>query len=148
MTAASLRLYARLQSAAHLVKKAADRALIDAADVTTAQAAVLAVVAAEEKAAATGPTQKTVAGALALNESAMTAMVARLTALRYLKRERDPDDRRAWRLSLTPQGETAIARIRKPFGDINAQIETALGTDNLEGFAAGLSELSQTFGEG
>ena len=97
MTAASLRLYARLQSAAHLVKKAADRALIDAAGVTTAQAAVLAVVAAAEKSDATGPTQKTVAAALALNESAMTAMVSRLIVLHYLKRERNRDDRRAWR---------------------------------------------------
>lgn len=147
MTAASLRLYARLQSAAHLVKKAADRALIDAAGVTAAQAAVLAVVASEETPAATGPTQKTVADALGLNESAMTAMVSRLTALDYLKREKDRRDRRAWRLSLTRRGRTAIARIREPFGEINAQIETALGADSLEGFAAGLSALSETFGE-
>lgn len=142
MTAAKLRLYARLQSAAHLMKKAADRALMDAAGVTTAQAAVLAIVAGEKK-----PAQKVVADKLGLNESAVTAMANRLIALNYLKREKDPDDRRAWRLILTREGKTAITRIKDPFGEINAQIESALGTDNLEAFADSLSALTKTFKE-
>lgn len=140
MTAASLRLYARLQSAAHKMKKAADRALIDAAGVTTAQAAVLAIVASAKK-----PTQKTIADTLGLNESAVTAMANRLIALNYLIREKDPDDRRAWRLALTPQGKTAMKRIKEPFSQINTQIEDALGADNLDGFAQGLNALNDTF---
>lgn len=144
-TAARLRLYARLQSAAHLVKKAADRALLDAAGVTTAQAAVLAVVAGERAEGAQGPTQKTVAAALGLNESAVTAMTNRLIALGYLAREKDPQDRRAWRLALTADGEAAIERIREPFGAINAEMESALGAEHLEEFAGGLTSLGKTF---
>lgn len=145
MTAAKLRLYARLQSAAHLMKKTADRALMDAAGVTTAQAAVLAIVAREANADTVGPTQKLIAQQLGLNESAVTAMANRLITLNYLKREKDPQDRRAWRLALTRQGKTAIKRIREPFGEINTQIETALGADNLEEFAEGLSALGNAF---
>ena len=147
MTAASRRLYMRLQSAAHLVKKAADRALMEAAGVTTAQAAVLAVVAGESAAGAQGPTQKTVAAALSLNESAVTAMASRLIALNYLKRQKDRDDRRAWRLALTPEGKAAMARMKAPFAAINTQMENALGADNLQDFAEGLSALSKTFSE-
>lgn len=148
MTAASrLRLYSKLQSAAHGVRKAADRALLNAAGATTAQAAVLTVVAAGRNTEPNGPTQKTVADALDLNESAVTAMTAKLIALGYLTREKDPGDRRAWRLALTPQGEAALERIRTPFAGINAAMEDALGTDDLEALAGALERLAQAFRE-
>ena len=142
MTASSLRLYARLQSAAHALKKTADRALMDAAGVTTAQAAVLAVVAGAER-----PTQKTVADALGLNESAVTGMANRLIALDYLAREKDPDDRRAWLLRLTTQGEKALERIAEPFGRINARLDDALGAD-IDAFAASLNRIRDAFERG
>ena len=142
MTASSLRLYARLQGAAHALKKTADRALMDAAGVTTAQAAVLAVVDSAER-----PTQKTVADALGLNESAVTGMANRLTALGYLAREQDPDDRRARRLRLTTQGEKALKRIAEPFGRINGRLDDALGCD-LDAFAASLNRIRDAFERG
>lgn len=142
MTASSLRLYARLQSAAHALKKTADRALMDAAGVTTAQAAVLAVVDGAER-----PTQKTVADALGLNESAVTGMANRLTALGYLAREQDPDDRRARLLRLTTQGEKALKRIAAPFGRINGRLDDALGGD-LDAFAASLNRIRDAFERG
>ncbi len=158
MTAARLRLYAKLQTAAHAVKKAADRALLDAAGVTTAQAAVLAVVKAvatggrgdeggggDEDEDKRGPTQKAVAEALGLNESAVTAMANRLIALGYLTREKDARDGRARRLALTPAGEAAMHRIKAPFDEINAAIEDALGTDDLAGFANWLDALARAF---
>ena len=73
MSASKHRVYHRLQLAAHRLQKAADRAVMAAAGITTAQAAVLSIVAAD------GPvTQLSVARKLGLNESAMTAMIARL----------------------------------------------------------------------
>ena len=141
MTAASLRLYARLQGAAHALKKTADRALMDAAGVTTAQAAVLAVVAGAER-----PAQKTVADALGLNESAVTGMANRLIALGYLTRENDPDDRRARLLRLTAQGKKALKRIAEPFGRINARLDGTLGAD-LDAFAASLNRIRDAFDE-
>ena len=73
MSASKHRIYHRLQLAAHRLQKAADRAVMAAAGITTAQAAVLSIVAAD------GPvSQRNVARKLGLNESAMTAMIARL----------------------------------------------------------------------
>ena len=71
MSASKHRVYHRLQLVAHRLQKAADRTVMAAAGITTAQAAVLSIVAAD------GPvTQRSVARKLGLNESAMTAMTA------------------------------------------------------------------------
>lgn len=126
MAASRLRLYANIQHSAHLLKKAADRELMTAAGVTTAQAAVMAVVAAEEQ-----PTQKAVAEALGLNESAMTAMIKRLIALGYIDRQTCANDGRARQLSLTLGGVTALEHIGEPFARINRRLEKALGVDGI-----------------
>ncbi|KAF0184579.1 MAG: MarR family transcriptional regulator [Alphaproteobacteria bacterium] len=141
-TAQKHRLYHRLQIAAHRAQKAADRAVLDAADITTAQAAVLAVVAANEPVA-----QRTVADQLGLNESAVTAMVARLMKLALLERERDEMDARAWRLSLSREGRHALRRIEKPFGGINEIMEAALSPEEIVQLAGILSRLAAAFGD-
>lgn len=138
MSAHSLRLYSKLQQTAHLMKKAADRALLDAAGVTTAQAAVMAVIAAEG-----AVTQKTAANALSLNESALTAMAARLIALGYVERARNPKDRRAWLLRLTPTGKNAMSRITAPFGAINKMIDETLDEDSVTNLAKSLGLLTK-----
>ncbi len=99
MSASKHRTYHRLQLAAHRIQKAADRVLLNAADVTTSQAAVLSIVAADRPV-----TQRIVAKQLGLNESALTAMISRLLALGMIERMRDEDDARAWRLKLTADG--------------------------------------------
>lgn len=141
MTAHRTRLYHRLQLAAHRVQKAADRAVMEAAGVTTAQAAVLTVTAAAEPV-----TQRVVADQLGLNESALTQMTARLMKLGLLARTRDKDDARAWLLSLTAEGRTALARIRAPFTRINTAMDKALGDEEAERLAEALTRIAKTFG--
>ena len=68
MSASKSRLYHRLQLAAHRLQKSADRAVLAAAEITTAQAAVLMLVAGGAN------SQREVATQLGLNESAVTAM--------------------------------------------------------------------------
>ena len=81
MSARKLRLYHTLQLVAHALQKVADREIGNCVDLTTAQAAVLSVLASGE-----GDTQRHVARALAVNESAVVAMVNRLLRLGYLTR--------------------------------------------------------------
>ena len=140
MAASDVRLYFRLQRAAHLMKKAADRALLEAAGLTTAQAAVLIVAGSVDR-----PTQRAVATALGLNESAVTAMAGRLIALDYLERTRCPADRRAWLLRPTETGRRALDRIAEPFGRINRRIDEALGADDVHALAAVLARLTKGF---
>lgn len=125
-TAGDVRLYMTLQKAAHALKKSADQALLDAADLTTAQAAVLVVVKANKQA-----TQRLLAEQLGLNESAVTAMARRLIARGLLTRTRCETDGRAWALSLSRQGEQALAAVTKPFDGINRKIDEALGPDDV-----------------
>ncbi len=139
-TAQKTRLYHRLQIAAHRAQKAADRKVLEAADITTAQAAVLAVVAANEPVA-----QRVVADQLGLNESAVTTMVGRLMKLALLHRERDETDARAWRLSLSSDGRQALKRIEKPFRTINETLETALSLEEIVQLGDMLARVSAAF---
>ena len=140
MNASKLRLYHRLQVAAHAVQKAADRVVSAAAQVTTAQAAVLTIVA-----AGNGVTQRDVAIALHLNESAVTAMVLRLVKLGLLERVRSQVDPRAWHLSLSKRGRTALAASRAAFASINGRIEGQFSQQEIAGFVEYLNRLTLTF---
>jgi DNA-binding MarR family transcriptional regulator len=140
MTPSELRIYHRLQMAAHRLQKAADRRVMAAAGVTTAQAAVLAIVKGQE-----GATQRSIARQLGLNESAMTAMVGRLSTLGLLVRTRDPVDGRTWNLELTAQGEAALAALGPAFGQINARISDALDPAALLTLSDALTRLTDAF---
>jgi DNA-binding MarR family transcriptional regulator len=140
MSAARLRIYHRLQLAAHRMQKSADRALLGAAHVTTAQAAVLSIAA-----AAGATTQREVARQLGINESAVTAMVVRLLEMGLLERSRDRADARAWQLALSKAGRSALQRVEASFAHVNATIEAVLDAHELEQLAASLARIGDAF---
>ena len=139
MSAAEHRVYFLLQIAAHRLRNEADRALLDTASVTTAQAAVLQLVASIAE-----PTQRKLADMLQQNESAMTAMVGRLTTAGLIVRAPHPTDGRAWILELTPRGEAAIEAGRPAFDAINTALDTAIGGPKTAGFARTLRAITDT----
>lgn len=141
MSAHRYRLYFRLQRTAHILKKAADRRLMEAAGITTAQAAALAVIAGERQ----GVSQKHVAETLGQNESAITAMVARLQKLGYAKRQRHPGDARAWVLRVTAKGKEALDAMTDPFRGVNRRLDKALGDNSAEEMAAMLDGIADAF---
>ncbi|MGD8325973.1 MAG: MarR family transcriptional regulator [Sphingomonadales bacterium] len=122
------------------MKKTADKKLMEAAGITTAQAAALAVIETHGRA-----TQKQVAQALSLNESAMTATVSRLKKLELIERSRREIDGRMWHLELTKKGKAALQAVEIPFDDINITIDSLLGKDALEDVALALKLLSDEF---
>lgn len=140
MSAKTTRLYHRLQIAAHRMQKAADRAVMTAAGVSTAQAAVLAIVARGAPIA-----QRAVADELGINESAVTAMSARLLKMGLLERERAADDARVWRLSLSAEGSAAMHKVEAAFTRINARIDDTLSEDEVSVLAERLVRLAGVF---
>ena len=138
MSASKSRLYHRLQLAAHRLQKTADRAVLAAAEITTAQAAVLMLV------AGGAVSQREVATQLGLNESAVTAMARRLLGMGLLERVRDEADARAWQLRLSDDGRTALKRIELPFKRINQTIETVLSPEEIAHFADYLRRIAAT----
>ena len=139
MSASKSRLYHRLQLAAHRLQKSADRAVLAAAEITTAQAAVLMLV------AGGAVSQREVATQLGLNESAVTAMARRLLGMGLLERVRDEADARAWQLRLSDDGRTALKRIELPFKRINQTIETVLSPEEIAHFADYLRRIAVAF---
>jgi len=139
MSASKSRLYHRLQLAAHRLQKSADRAVLAAAEITTAQAAVLMLV------AGGAVTQRDVAVQLGLNESAVTAMARRLLGMGLLERGRDEADARAWQLRLSDEGRAALKRIELPFKRINQTIETVLSPEEITHFADYLRRIAVAF---
>jgi DNA-binding MarR family transcriptional regulator len=142
MNASKLRLYHRLQVAAHAARKAADKVVSEAAGITTAQAAVLTIVAAGE-----GVTQRDVATALHLNESAVTAMATRLLNRGMLERVRSETDSRAWCLRLSSAGQAALRASRGSFASVNARIENEFSQREVQQLVDLLDRLTAAFAD-
>jgi DNA-binding MarR family transcriptional regulator len=132
-----LRLYHRLQTAAHELRRFADRVLADTG-LSTAQLAVIAVI------DATGPvSQRTVAEQLGLQESAITAMIDRLTRLDYVTRVPHATDGRIRLLHLTELGAATARRAASRFVEVNQALDEALGPEEVAGLAASLDRIRQ-----
>lgn len=135
-----LRLYHRLQIAAHRMKKAADLRLQQRVGISTAQAAVLTVVAERE-----AVSQRQLAETLDLNESGITAMVGRLTKLGLLQRRCSASDGRVRQLSLTPAGKEKLRESARELRHINRVIEGALAPEEQVALAGALERLGRAF---
>lgn len=140
MSASKLRLYWRLQLAAHFMKKRADKELLSKSQITTAQIGVLTVIA-----SGSDVSQKAVATALGLNESAVTAMVKRLTRMGLVERRQSEIDGRAKILELTDAGQQVTQTTHPPFKEINKRIEAALTDEEIDNLADYLTKLTNAF---
>ena len=140
MSASKHRIYFLLQRAAHRLKTEADSALTEAGGLTTAQAAVMSIIATE------GPvSQKHIADTLAQRESAITAMASRLLRSGYITKERSPKDARAWELQATEIGQLAMAKMHMPFNEINAKLDAAIDAAEMDKFAENLATVIDKF---
>ncbi len=143
MSAHEERLYFLLQVAAHRLKTEADNVLMDVAGLTTAQVAVLNLIASP-----TQVRQRDLARRLKQNESAITAMITRLTKADLVARRRSDTDARTWLLELTDNGKKTLKRAEKPFRDINARLDEALGTKATADMAKHLAAITEEFSKG
>lgn len=130
------RIYSRLQIAAQLYRKVADRQLVETAGLTAPQLGVLTRVG-----AAKALNQTSLARDLRLNDSAITAMVRRLIGMGMLEKTRSESDSRAFVLKLTEQGQSAIDRaVNHPIA-INRRIEQEFGAEALLQFTEKLNRI-------
>lgn len=140
MTAHKERLYFRLQVAAHRLKTEADKALFETAGLSTTQVAVLSLIN-----SAKNLKQRDLARQLKQNESAITAMVARLMKAELVTRRRSDTDARTWILELTDKGKKTLKRAEKPFTEINARLDSALGKKGAKDLAKQLDLIAESF---
>ncbi|WP_329289172.1 MarR family winged helix-turn-helix transcriptional regulator [Streptomyces pseudovenezuelae] len=131
------RLYFLLQRAAHRLRTAADRRCLAAAGVTTAQLGALFAVRDEP-----GITQQRLARTLGLRESAVTALVGRLTAAGLVSKSAHPHEHRAVVLELTVPGADALRAAQPEIDRFNAELREALGDDGFAGAATAMHRLA------
>ena len=134
--AQQFRIYFLLQRAAHRLKKSADRSLMNSGGITTAQAAVLAVLAKDKQVR-----QRDIAAALGLRESAITAMTRRLIEAGLISKRRSRADARAYDLSLSDKGRSALSSIEESFLDTNQIIDECFRDEDIEALASSLKRL-------
>lgn len=136
MTASKHKMYFLLQRVAHGLKKKADPAMMEAGGMSTAQAAVMALIASED-----GVSQRYLADRLMRRESAIATMANRLLKAGYITRTRSDLDRRAWVLKATPKGLAALDAVGSPFSAINAILDKAFQPQDFERFAGSLQAI-------
>lgn len=76
---------------------------------------------------ADGQTAADIGTALMIDSATIVGVIDRLEAMKLLLREDDPDDRRIYRLLLTPQGMTALPAMQAGMNELNAEIDAKLG---------------------
>ncbi|MFJ4933781.1 MarR family winged helix-turn-helix transcriptional regulator [Streptomyces pseudovenezuelae] len=108
-----------------------------AAGVTTAQLGALFAVRDEP-----GITQQRLARALGLRESAVTALVGRLTAAGLVSKSAHPREHRAVVLELTVPGADALRAAQPEIDRFNADLREALGDDGFAGAATAMHRLA------
>lgn len=121
MTARQRRIFHKLSVVTHRLQKLADQRIARSAPITTAQAAVLSALKNQE-----ADSQRGIAQALGLNESAITAMMNRLIKAGYIERAKSKTDGRIWQLTITNAGDRILEKTVAPFSTINAILEKAL----------------------
>ncbi|NUR66269.1 MAG: winged helix-turn-helix transcriptional regulator [Streptomyces sp.] len=131
------RFYFLLQRAAHRLRTSADRRCLAAAGVTTAQIGALFAVRDEP-----GLSQQQLARTLGLRESAVTALVARLTAAGLLDKSAHPREHRAVVLELTGAGAAALIAAQPAIDRFNAELRGLLGDDGFVATAGALERLA------
>ncbi|MBO6797599.1 MarR family winged helix-turn-helix transcriptional regulator [Maricaulis sp.] len=121
------RLFLLLEIAARKLNREADARLKAEAGVTSAQAAVLFLLArrGERRMGEIGEM-------LSLNPPAVTGLVNRMTALNLVTKTASADDKRSAIVSLTEKGRAMGDAADHVFKDMNQELETQLGDDDSD----------------
>ncbi|GIH96508.1 MarR family winged helix-turn-helix transcriptional regulator [Planobispora siamensis] len=91
--------------------------------------------------------QNELAARLGLEKSTVSRLAAALERRGWLSRERDPDNRRFYRLGLTPEGRAATESIGREFHRTHAALLDALTPAEREGLTLGLNGLIRALEE-
>ena len=90
--------------------------------------------------------QQDLAQLLGLEKSTVSRLVAGLERRGWVARERDPGNRRFYRLQLTDTGREVANRIGRDLRDHHARLLAALTPDEITALTVGLSALARAAG--
>ncbi len=80
---------------------------------------------------AAGLSQRELGDVLVVDRSNVTGLVDRLEQAGWVRRADDPDDRRVYRVTLTPAGRKLWARVTPHYGDVVEQVTRGLSVREM-----------------
>ncbi|WP_343612684.1 MarR family transcriptional regulator [Novosphingobium sp.] len=81
--------------------------------------------------------------AIGRDKSTMTASLRELTKAGLVERERDPNDKRSFHISLTPQGLSCLEELHGHATDHEIHIEKIVGQENHQALIAILADIAE-----
>ncbi|MBP7604654.1 MAG: winged helix-turn-helix transcriptional regulator [Spirochaetes bacterium] len=131
----------RILTAAHLLKNHLVRSFRESGvRITPSHSAMLFML--EED----GPLSPSALGEmLRLDNSTVTGLVDRLEAAGFVRRDADPDDRRRWSISITPEGRKETAKALTVIKAVNARIGEGFTNAEMRVLHAILEEFGEKF---
>lgn len=130
------RLYYLVDQLGQVLKRTADKALLEKSGITTAQAAALRIIVEKN-----GASLADIAGALGQRKSAMTTMARRLENAGFVERVVDKHDRRASTLQPTELGEKALNDLLDAFTYIDHAVQQVVDEAEIETLSQGVSKI-------
>ena len=94
-----------------------------------------------------GQSMTQLSNALDIDNSTLTGLIDRMERSRYVVRKAGDSDRRAFRISITPQGLKEINRARPLIRKINEEIKSGFSQGEIETFKRVLGSLLEKFGK-
>ena len=135
------RLIFLLAQARHRLMTGLDKALLEAAGVTTAQSGALFYLSIND-----GCLFKELSQGLMLDNSTITGMVDRLERKNLIERRSHPDDRRATKIYLTNAGREAAGRTLPVVKEYNQAIKEGFSSGEIDTFKRVLEAIIDRFG--
>jgi DNA-binding MarR family transcriptional regulator len=87
-------------------------------------------------------------GALDLGPAGISGLVDRMAAARLVERRADPEDRRAFRVSLTPKGRSELTRAKAAAAEVNAALTEGFTSAEIDIVARWLTSIQTKFPRG
>ena len=131
-------LYILIRLVSQQLRKRADETLMASAGLTTAQSAVMTIIASKNSVS-----QREVAEILHQRESAITTMSDRLVSAGLITKTRSTKDKRAWNLKPTQKGRSSLESLKEELFNIDLWFDEAMSADERETVAAGLYKTLQ-----
>lgn len=110
------------------------------AEVTPAQAGLLFVLGRQD-----GIPMGEAGAALDLGPAGISGLVDRSAAAGLVERRADREDKRAWRVWLTPKGRTVLARAKAGAAEVNARLTDGFSVAEIDVVARWLTSIQDKF---
>jgi DNA-binding MarR family transcriptional regulator len=108
--------------------------------VTLIQAGILFLLEQED-----GQTMTALSKALAVENPTLTGLIDRLEKAGFVRRQTSPDDRRAIKITMTPEGLKEGRKVKPLIRKINREIKSGISQEGLEVFQGILQGLARKF---